>query len=66
MDDKVVTETEAALRGNKGEHIAPPQDNGTKRQVGGVTVSGGLAGILRLCNASGRCRYVRQVSMQGR
>jgi hypothetical protein len=65
MDDKVVTEAEATLREKNGERIAPPKDKGTKRQVGVTTVAGGLTGLLRLCNGSGRCRYVRQLSSQG-
>jgi hypothetical protein len=46
MDDQIVTEAEAALRGNNGERIAPPEEKGTKRQVGGAAVAGGLAGLL--------------------
>jgi hypothetical protein len=45
-DAEIVTEAEAALRENYGEHITPPQDKGTKRQVGGAAVAGGLAGLL--------------------
>jgi hypothetical protein len=67
MDDKVVTAAEeATLRGKSGERtITPPKDKGMKRHAGGTTVSGGMAGLLRLCNGSGRCRYVRQLSRQG-
>jgi hypothetical protein len=39
MDDKFVTEAEAALRGKNG--IAPHQDKGTKSQASGTSVSGG-------------------------
>jgi hypothetical protein len=46
MDDEIVTDAEAALRGSHGERIAPPEDKGTKRQVGGAAVAGGLAGLL--------------------
>jgi hypothetical protein len=47
MDDEIVTEGETALRGNHGvERIALPQEKGTKRQVGGAAVAGGLAGLL--------------------
>jgi hypothetical protein len=46
IDDQIVTEAEAALRGNNGERIAPPEEKGTKRQVGGAAVAGGLAGLL--------------------
>jgi hypothetical protein len=45
-DDEIVTEAEAALRENYGERDIPPGDNGTKRQVGGAAVAGGLAGLL--------------------
>lgn len=47
MDDqRIVTDAEAALRGNNGERIASPEEKGTKRQVGGAAVAGGLAGLL--------------------
>jgi hypothetical protein len=46
MDDKVVTEAEAAPRGKNGERIAPHEDKGTKRQIGGAAVAGGLAGLM--------------------
>jgi hypothetical protein len=65
MDDKVVTKAKAAPRGKNGERIAPPKNKGTKHQIGVITVAGGLAKLLRLCNGSGRCRYVRQLSRQG-
>jgi hypothetical protein len=66
MDDKVVTPAaEVALRGKNGERIAPPKDKGMKHHIGVTTVAGGLTGLLRLCNGSGRCRYVRQLSRQG-
>jgi hypothetical protein len=65
-EDKVaVTEAAANLRGKNGERITPPKDKGMKRHAGGTAVSGGMAGLLRLCNGSGRCRYVRQLSRQG-
>jgi hypothetical protein len=45
-DAEIVNEAEAALRENYGEYDAPlPQDRGTKRQVGGAAVAGGLAGL---------------------
>jgi hypothetical protein len=47
MDDQIVTEAETALRGgNQGERIDHPQEKGTKRQVNGAAVAGGLAGLL--------------------
>jgi hypothetical protein len=46
-DAEIVTEAEAALRGSYEERDAPPEeDKGTKRQVGGAAVAGGLAGLL--------------------
>jgi hypothetical protein len=46
MDDAIVTEAENALRVDYGERDAPPEEKGTKRQVGGAAVAGGLAGLM--------------------
>jgi hypothetical protein len=46
MDDECVTDTDAAQHENNGERDTPAGDKGTKRQVGGAAVAGGLAGLL--------------------
>jgi hypothetical protein len=65
MDDKVVTAAQASNPQERNT-ITPPKDKGMKRHAGGTTVSRGMAGLLRLCIISGRCRYVPALSQGSR